>query len=64
MSTADPKVVYLAPACCYDKGGWEGRSWCEDNVWPCADCPDRSKARVPMYAMTQYVEPDFQNTDD
>ena len=45
--SSDPRVIYLAPRCCYTDG--EGRQWCEDNVWPCSDCPDPTKARVARY---------------
>ena len=45
--SADPRVIYLAPRCCYSAG--EGRQWCEDNVWPCSDCPDPANARVAKY---------------
>jgi hypothetical protein len=55
---ADPKTIYLAPACCYEKGSYEGRCWCEDDVWPCNDCPDKSKVRVPRYRLAGYVEMD------
>lgn len=27
----DPKKIWLAPECY--SGDWEGRNWCEDNVW-------------------------------
>ena len=45
----DPRIIYLAPACCYTDG--EGRQWCEDNVWPCRDCPDPKMARVAKYIL-------------
>jgi len=47
--TPDPSVIYLAPECCFDRGSHEGRCWCEDNVWPCRDCPDPSKASATVY---------------
>lgn len=47
--TTDPQVIYLAPACCADPYGDTGRLWCEDDVWPCSDCPEPSKARGVRY---------------
>ena len=47
--SSDPRVIYLAPRCCYSHD--EGRAWFEDNVWPCDDCPDPTKARVAQYAL-------------
>ena len=32
-------IIYLAPKCCASEG--EGRLWCEDDVWPCSDCPHK-----------------------
>ncbi len=43
----DPRVIYLAPKCCYTDG--EGRQWCEDNAWPCSDCPDPKNASATKY---------------
>jgi hypothetical protein len=51
--SSDPRVIYLAPRCCYVEG--EGRLWCEDNVWPCDDCPDRTKARVAKYILGDQI---------
>jgi hypothetical protein len=53
--SSDPRVIYLAPRCCYSDG--EGRQWCEDNVWPCSDCPDRANARVAKYYLGQQFQP-------
>ncbi len=54
----DPRVIYLAPKCCYTDG--EGRAyareWCEDNAWPCADCPDPANARVAMYRLAEQID--------
>ena len=34
----DPERIYLQPPCCIDP--YEGRQWCEDNVWnDCATPP-------------------------
>lgn len=43
----DPRVIYLAPKCCYADG--ERRQWREENVWPCSDCPEPKNARVAKY---------------
>ncbi len=53
--STDPRSIYLAPRCCYTEG--EGRMWCEDNVWPCDDCPDPQNARVARYALAEQVKP-------
>lgn len=29
----DPARIYLQPACSVDPDGYEGRQWCEDDVW-------------------------------
>lgn len=55
----DPTIIFLAPECCFDRGSHEGRCWCEDNVWPCADCPSPSKAHVPTYTLQGYVGDNF-----
>ncbi len=54
----DPRVIYLAPKCCYtDQAGREyAREWCEDNAWPCMDCPDPRNARVPMYRLAEQID--------
>ena len=49
--SSDPRVIYLAPRCCY--AGGEGRMWCEDAVWPCSDCPDPKNARVAKYYLCE-----------
>lgn len=45
----DHRKIYLAPPCCYSEG--EGRQWCQDNVWPCNDCPDTTKAAPSVYRL-------------
>ncbi len=52
----DPRVIYLSPACCYSKEYGEGRLWCEDNAWPCTDCPDPANARVAMYRLAEQID--------
>lgn len=52
--STDPRVIYLAPRCCYTES--EGRLWCQDNVWPCDDCPDKSKARVAKYVRAEQID--------
>lgn len=42
---AERATIYLAPSCCYDE--MTGRVWCEDDVWPCTDCPDKYKKSPP-----------------
>ena len=51
--SSDPRVIYLAPRCCYTEG--EGRLWCEDKVWPCTDCPDPAQARVAKYILSEQI---------
>lgn len=37
---SEPRTIYLQPRCCVDPN--EGRLWCEDDVWPCDDCPENA----------------------
>lgn len=42
---SDPKVIYLQPWCegCETHAGYEGRNWCQDDVWTqCDECPNKS----------------------
>ncbi len=41
----DHQHIYLAPPCCASDS--EGRQWCEDDVWPCHDCPNKHEANPP-----------------
>ena len=53
--SSDPRVIFLAPRCCYAPRA--ARMWCEDNVWPCRDCPDPKRARVARYALAEQIMP-------
>lgn len=44
----DYKTIYLSPKCC---DGGDGRQWCQDNVWPCTDCPEPAKAVASVYRL-------------
>lgn len=59
---SDPRVIYLAPRCCYDEG--TGREWCENNVWPCGDCPDPKRARVAVYHLGSQVMPQSDDPEE
>jgi len=52
---SDHRRIYLAPSCCYTDG--DGRQWCEDQVWPCADCPDPKRAKVAVYILAAQFYP-------
>lgn len=60
--STDPRVIYLAPKCCYSDS--EGRMWCEDVVWPCSDCPEPSKARVAKYVLAAQFMPQSNDAED
>ena len=59
--STDPRSIFLAPRCCYTPD--EGRQWCEDNVWPCTECPDPKKARVARYALMEQIYQDGEDCE-
>lgn len=46
---AEHKHIYLAPPCCAEGHG--DRVWCEDDVWPCDDCPNPDGAKAVRYKL-------------
>jgi hypothetical protein len=49
----EPERIWLQPECC--AGKYEGRQWCQDNVFDDGECEDGAKA-------TEYVRADIAAT--